>query len=313
MPGTDPREVARIVLGELPDLPYLPELPARGGGADIIGRSAGVLPDLYVDLQPSGWRFVPRPGLDTRRAVDLLARDLDAFQEAALELAPARVKVQLAGPWTLAAGIELHRGDRALADRGAVRDIAESLAEAAPAHVDDLRRRLPGTEVVLQLDEPSLPAVLLGHVPTASGYDVIAAVEEQVAMSAIRQVVDAVDGPVGVHCCAADPPVTALRGTGVAFLSLDLALLERTRGTAYDDVLGDCVEGGVILLAGSDDPAATVRGLWSRLSLPVETMATSVVVTPTCGLADRDPEDARAVLTSVREAGQRLYEKPEGP
>src|SRR4029453_16649579 len=29
-PGTDPREAAATVFGELPDLPYLPELPARG-------------------------------------------------------------------------------------------------------------------------------------------------------------------------------------------------------------------------------------------------------------------------------------------
>ena len=35
MPGTDPMEAARIVVGELPDFPHLAELPARGPGADI--------------------------------------------------------------------------------------------------------------------------------------------------------------------------------------------------------------------------------------------------------------------------------------
>ncbi len=30
LPGTDPAEAMRIVLGELPDLPHLVELPARG-------------------------------------------------------------------------------------------------------------------------------------------------------------------------------------------------------------------------------------------------------------------------------------------
>ncbi|HEY6276391.1 MAG TPA: methionine synthase, partial [Streptosporangiaceae bacterium] len=30
MPGTDPAEALRIILGELPGLPHLAELPARG-------------------------------------------------------------------------------------------------------------------------------------------------------------------------------------------------------------------------------------------------------------------------------------------
>ena len=37
MPGTDPAEAVAVVLGELPDFPYLPELPARGPGAEQPG------------------------------------------------------------------------------------------------------------------------------------------------------------------------------------------------------------------------------------------------------------------------------------
>jgi hypothetical protein len=32
LPGTDPAEALRMVLGELPDFPYVPELPGRGPG-----------------------------------------------------------------------------------------------------------------------------------------------------------------------------------------------------------------------------------------------------------------------------------------
>ncbi len=74
LPGTDPAEALRTVLGELPDLPHLPELPARGPGADMIGRTAALLVDLFVDLTPAGWRLVPRPGIDLRRAHELLER-----------------------------------------------------------------------------------------------------------------------------------------------------------------------------------------------------------------------------------------------
>ena len=64
-----------MVFGELPSLPYLPELPARGVGADLVGRTAALLVDLPVEVQPSGWRLSDRPGRDHHRAVDHLRRD----------------------------------------------------------------------------------------------------------------------------------------------------------------------------------------------------------------------------------------------
>lgn len=50
LPGTDIVEAVKYVFGELPALPHLPELPARGPGADMIGRSAAFLTDLPVEL-----------------------------------------------------------------------------------------------------------------------------------------------------------------------------------------------------------------------------------------------------------------------
>ena len=54
----------RIILDELPDLPHLGELPDRGVGADMIGRTAGLLIALPVDTTPRGWRLAvaDRPG-----------------------------------------------------------------------------------------------------------------------------------------------------------------------------------------------------------------------------------------------------------
>ena len=80
LPGDDPFEAARLVFGELPDLPHLPELPARGAGADMIGRTASLLVDLPVEIVPSGWRVAAHAGRDLRRARDFLARDLDALE-----------------------------------------------------------------------------------------------------------------------------------------------------------------------------------------------------------------------------------------
>ena len=66
-----------------PQLPHLPELPGRGPGADLVGRTAALLVDLHVDMQPSGWRLVDRPGMDERRARAYLGEDLDELEAAA--------------------------------------------------------------------------------------------------------------------------------------------------------------------------------------------------------------------------------------
>ena len=75
MPGTDPAEAMRIVLGELPDLPHLAELPARGAGAGLTGRTAALLVELPVETTSTGWRFAGRPGRDLSRARGLLSAD----------------------------------------------------------------------------------------------------------------------------------------------------------------------------------------------------------------------------------------------
>ena len=70
MPGTSYDEAARAIAGELPELPYLPEVPGRGVGADPVGRAIGLLVGLPAEVVPSGWRLSRRPGIDLRRAVD---------------------------------------------------------------------------------------------------------------------------------------------------------------------------------------------------------------------------------------------------
>src|SRR5487761_1259518 len=81
MPGTDPAEAMRVVAGELPGFPYLPELPDRGPGADLTGRTAALLVDIAVEVTPRGWRVAERPGRDLARARSMLSSDLDVLEE----------------------------------------------------------------------------------------------------------------------------------------------------------------------------------------------------------------------------------------
>lgn len=314
-------EALSVVLGELAaddGLPFLPEVPGRGATAAMTGRTLGLVGELDADLQPGGWRLTGTsgaPAMDQRRARSLLAQDLDTFEERMVDYA-GPVKVQVAGPWTLAATVERPRGDKLLADHGARRDLAQALAVAVTDHVADLRRRVPGaTEVVLQFDEPALPAVLAAAVPTASGFGRHRTVHPPEASEALAWVLTAATdaGAVPwVHCCAPDVPLGLLRGAGARGVMLDLALLGAEGHDAAAEALeaGDTVALGVVPTSGPvpADKAVVERVLrWlDMVGLDPATVGERIVVTPACGLAGATPADARRATELVRSVARSL-------
>ncbi|GGZ77425.1 methionine synthase [Streptomyces echinoruber] len=318
LPGDDVREAVKTVTGTFEDFPFLPELPARGPGADMIGRTAGMLVELYARVEPSGWRVGDRPGRDSRRARSWLGEDLDALEEFTQEY-EGPLKVQAVGPWTLAAHLELKNGEAFLSDAGACRDLAASLAEGLRLHLAEVRRRVPGARLVLQLDEPSLTAVLEGRVKTASGYRTHRAVDRQVVEATLRDVVGAHGaGPVVVHSCAPGVPFALLRRAGAAAVSFDASLLTERD----DEAIGEAVEGGTRLFTGVvpgtdtalSDPAGSVMGvrtLWRRLGLRPGLLPDAVTVTPACGLAGATPQYARRALAHCVRAARSLADNPE--
>jgi methionine synthase II (cobalamin-independent) len=321
MPGGDPIQTARLVVDELPGLPFLAELPGRGPGADMIGRTAALLVDIPVDVTTGGWRISDRPGRDMRRAKTMLSYDLDAMEET-LDGYQGLLKVQLAGPWTLAATIEQpHSLKVALADPGLVTDLASSLAEGAKTHVAEVAKRVPGATLLVQFDEPALPAVAHGGIPTPSGLTRVREVDEEVLRAKLREVLTATRAYTIVHCCAAGFPFGTITGAGADAVSFDLSLL---RQREYD-LLAEAAEAGVGLLLGAAKvdvqsnqaeragvtPASiaeTVRELWRMMGLPPAGCAEQVVITPACGLAGASPDQARDTLRLCREAAAILPE-----
>ena len=322
-PDTDVHQAVAAVRDLLSDdgLPYLPELPARGPGADIIGRSAGLLADLAVDLQPMGWRFVDRPGHDSHRTSGLLGEDLDELAEA-FDGYEGDLKVQIAGPWTLASSIWLHRGERSVVDAGATRDVIASLAEGLRVHLGEVALLVPKAKLVVQIDEPSLPSVLAGRLPTASGFGRISAIDPTIATQGLRDVVGAAgDRRTVVHCCAPDVPLVLLRDTGVTAVSVDISLLTPQGWES----LAATVESGVDLWAGAiptDGTLASVQAgnqtsvtdvigplveAWRRVGLPLSDLS-RVTLTPACGLAGLTPSGACSVQRLAVDAARALTE-----
>ena len=121
-PGTDPREAAVTVRDLLErrraGCPTCPSCPAAGpvpiSSAGAPGCSSTC---RSTSSPPDGGSSTARAGTRPRTAA-LRDEDLDVAAEAYDGYA-GDLKIQVAGPWTLAASVELNRGERAVVDEGA--------------------------------------------------------------------------------------------------------------------------------------------------------------------------------------------------
>ncbi|WP_284979759.1 hypothetical protein [Arthrobacter sp. fls2-241-R2A-200] len=327
-PGIDPVEAAEVIRGELgdPHAPFLAELPGRGVGSDPIGRTGSMLVDMAIDVQPHGWRLVDNPGRDAQRARSALATDLNILADTAgaEDSRASELKIQLVGPLTIAANLYLHNGERALLDYGARRDIAESLAVGVADHIRRVSGAVPGAEVVVQIDEPDVAAVMAGTIPTASGYRTLRSVPGDEVSGAWRLVIDALKAAGVVEVVISVPeieaPIERIIGAGADGVAVPLRALTSRQW----EQLAAAVESGKRLWAGalptSDAQAelprtaeivASIERPWRQLGLPLSGLA-ALRVTPSSGLAHLTPARAKAVLAKLTQVADGLDQLARG-
>lgn len=308
LPGTDVAAGVRLGLAAA-SVPWLPEFPARGPWAGMIGRALGLLDGIGADLVAGEWKLARVPGLDQRRARATLRHDLDTLEEQAQGL-EGPLKLAVAGPWTLAAATLLPLGGRVLGDPVARADLAQALASGVGDLRREVERRLPGVAVVLQVDEPSLPAVLAGSVPTEGGYFRHRSVERSEVTERLRLV-----GGDVLHCCAPGLEVELVlgeHGAGFAGVSLDQSLMTRTQW----DAVAAAIEAGRELWLGcsptvpaqaptADALTRTVLGALRSLELgPV--LRDRVVLTPACGLAGWPVREVTPLFRALATTAERM-------
>lgn len=332
-PGTDPWETCQVVAGELGDFPMLAELPARGPGADMIGRTLGLLsmisPEFSGQTTTTGWAMTRQSSSDLpagmRRAQAWLGEDLDAAQSQWGSHAGA-FKIALAGPFTLSAAVELINGELIISDDGASNDLADALNEVVRIHVAAVARRLPGAAIVVQLDEPTLPAVLAGSLRTQSGWGghhPVAHSDAQRTLAELFATISAAGATPAIHCCGKRPPLEIFRAAGAQLVSVDLTLQNTVSGEA-DDQFGELFDAGRTLMAGLARPLPDLRqppsttstvvapllGVLDRLSIGYGDIASQIVVTPTCGLAGVGSlANARRVLEQLAGVSRALRDE----
>ena len=306
-PGSTPREAAEIVIGELHQLPHLVELPDRGVGADLIGRSGALLVDIAIDTVPRGYRIAARPGAVTRRARSLLDEDMDALEEAWEKAGGADrvVKVQAPGPITLAAQLELANGHRAITDAGAVRDLTASLAEGVSRHRAEVARRL-STTVVVQFDEPLLTVALAGRLTGVTALSTVHPVDETRFISLLDECVAAVGGEVLLH-------------STIKAVSVDVATL--TSGDL--DGIGEFVDSGRCVVLGLvpalapdrvpavEELAAAAVAVTDRLGFARAVLRERIGISPACGLAGATDGWARSAIGFAQQVAEVLASEPE--
>jgi methionine synthase II (cobalamin-independent) len=295
----------------------------------MLGRTLSLITtvtgEFAAETTASGWRLSggrggAAPGRQMRRAAAWLAEDLDRLEEQ-LGGTSDPVKVQVAGPWTLAAGLEMPRMTRLVADAGACAGLAEALAEAVGGHVAQVARRLPGAELVLQVDEPTLPAVAAGRLRTASGRGSLR-VPPSPELSGALALVTAAASRAGAsrtlaHCCAGSVPFDLFADAGFAALSLDPAAV----GPAGLDGMAGWWDRGAALVLGvapvadparsatasagapgalAESMARTVEALWRRAGFGIGSAGERTWLSTACGLAGATPGWARGVGALLR-------------
>mgnify|MGYP001186303366 CR=1 FL=1 len=326
LPGTDFGAAVRLVVDKFGDFAHLPELPARGPWAAFTGRGMGLPSGLPAQLVAGEWQLSDAPGVDQRRSRATWRDDLDRIEEE-LDGYSGRFKVALAGPWSLAATTGITNAGRVLADVGARRDLAQSLAASASELVTDLARRLPHARLVVQLDEPALPAVAAGAVSTPGGFFRHRSVDLPELAQGLQAVIAAVVGAgvaeVVLHSCARwmgpGPawPLRSLLGTvpqhATTGFSFDLEQL----ATADNEAIAELAESGGAIYLGVLPTASpsVVRSdeLRRRALRALERLGAvepeKLVITPACGLAGWPAPLVSSALTELAAAGRQLSEE----
>jgi hypothetical protein len=334
VPFTDPEETVALVLETLPQIPYWPQMVQLGYLEEMAAQAARGLPGLKVDgvnrtvaMDPD----LPRDEALARFYEVVLSGDLTAF---AFEAQDARgffallakvasqgcpgpaLKGQLSGPVTFAGVVKDAAGKPILYDRELTQAVCSGLARKVAWQAEKFREL--GKAPIVFLDEPYLTGFGSAYLPISK--DEVTGILTQT----LEEARGAAAGPVtlGVHCCG-NTDWSLLLNAPIDILSFDsYGFFESLR--LYERPLAQYLGRGGWLAWGlvptnDDFKQETPDTLWQRfkvqanqlakeLNLELKEILSQSLLTPACGTGYMSPDDARRVLTTVKEMGLRGQE-----
>ncbi|WP_449244046.1 hypothetical protein [Desulfobacca acetoxidans] len=328
-PFLDSHAAARLILDNLTEMPFWPQLPQKGFLEDMVPQGAGGLPLMRLDSEQRLVRLDERAdreeGLtDFYEAV--LQLDLDRFglspDEASgfyalLEELPASggggpeyVKGQIVGPITFATIVKGADGKAILFDQELTQAVTQGLALKAAWQAAKIRET--GRRAIIFFDEPSLSGFGSAFMPI-SREEVIRLLTETITSA--RQA-----GPIcfGIHCCG-NTDWSMLLETPIDILSFESYEYFATL-KLYVKALKDFLARGGYLAWGlvptsPTAPIETEAALWQRFESQIRELAdlgmderlvlSQSLLTPACGLGYLSPEQARTAIVTLASLSQR--------
>ena len=334
VPFTDPEETVALVLETLPQIPYWPQMVQLGYLEEMAAQAARGLPGLKVDEVNRTVAMDPDLPRDEALAMFyevVLSGDLNAF---AFEAQDARgffallaavasqgspgpaLKGQLSGPVTFAGVVKDAEGKPILYDRELTQAVCAGLARKVAWQAEKFREL--GKAPIVFLDEPFLTGFGSAYLPISK--DEVT----EILTQTLEEAREAAAGPValGMHCCG-NTDWSLLLNAPIDILSFDsYGFFESLR--LFERALADFLARGGWLAWGlvptnEDFKTETPDKLWQRFQAQAKQLAKELnwglkeilsqsLLTPACGTGYMSRDDARRVLTTLKELGLRGQE-----
>jgi hypothetical protein len=328
VPFTDPDQAAALILSNLPEMPFWPQMVRLGFQEDMVSQGVRGLPGLVLDEANRTVKIDPHQPRELALAEFYEAvwtEDLDPFaitpqeaqgffsllrQGAGSAPSPPALKGQVVGPVTFAGMVKDAQEKPILYDRELTQAVSLGLARKAAWQARQFRDL--GKEAVIFFDEPILTGFGSAFFPV-SREEVVAILSD--TLDAVRQ-----PGPVliGVHCCG-NTDWSLLLKLPIDILSFDSygyfdSLL------LYDKPLHDFLARGGWLAWGLVPTGDALHreeegSLWQRFQGQVEEAAargldlhrllSQALLTPACGLGYLSPEAATRALALLHNLSAR--------
>lgn len=329
VPFSDPQETVALILQNMPQVPYWPQMVRLGYLEEMVAQAAGGLPGLKVDVANRTVGIDPdlprelalgqlyeavlsgdlRPfALDPQEAQGFFAL-VDAV--ASRGAASQTLKGQVAGPVTFAGMVKDLEGKPILYDRELTQAICQGLARKAAWQAEKFRNL--GKHAVIFFDEPYLTGFGSAYLPI-SRVEVLEILTQ--TLEAARQA-----GPVtlGVHCCG-NTDWSLLLEAPLDILSFDsYGFFESLR--LYEKPLENFLARGGRLAwglvpTGEELKSESTEGLWQRFKEQVTRLArdqkssikeilSQALLTPACGMGYLSPQAAQRALAMLSDLSTR--------
>ncbi len=330
VPWVNVEESCRLILEQLPDMPFWPQLVNLSPLEDMIPQFSEGLPGIRTNIEGRKV-FVAAEALEDEMALfyeKFLADDLDAFALGPdrarglyalldlIEKSPPSgrhfIKGQSVGPITFASSVSLEDGRYLLHDPGLLDAVIKGLSIKLLWQAKALGRT--GRRPILFIDEPALSGI-------GSAFS---SIDRAIVVQALREMIeycrDRSDALIGVHCCAnTDWPAIFESGPDIlnfdAYDFMDSFLLYPEEASRFLEAGGTIAWG--IVPTTAFDSETTVDSLQELLERGLRQLAdhglneddlrARSMITSACGMGGMPEESAEQLLRVLSELGRRMH------